>query len=339
MARLSRVLVVNAGSTSLKLRTVEAGGAVSTVESLETVPEVAAVGHRVVHGGEQFVAPTLIDADVETRLRELVDLAPLHNAPALDGMEQARWALPDVPHVAVFDTAFHRTLPQISTTLPLPERFRGMGVRRFGFHGTSVEWAASRVQAPRLVVCHLGGGSSVSAVLDGASIDTSMGFTPLDGVPMASRSGAIDPGALIYLLRHGLSADELDAALEHESGMTGLAGTADMRELQRRESATTTLAFEIYCRRVAQTVAAMTVSLGGLDAVVFTGGIGEGSAPARLEICRQLEPLGVCIDAAANQRATPDTCIDTVESTVAVHVITAREELVIAECVRMVVGI
>lgn len=303
------VLVVNAGSTSLKLHLVE-GDESSPVE---TFVECDAVGHRVVHGGSRFVEPVVIDADVKEAIRELTPLAPLHNAPALRAIEDARHALPDVPHVAVFDTAFHRTMPEEATRYAVPERWFEWGIQRYGFHGLSVEWAASQVRVPRLVVCHLGGGSSVTAVLDGRSVETTMGFSPLEGVPMTTRSGSIDPGALVYLTReHGLSADEIDNALEHESGLAALSGTSgDIREL-----AEDSLALAVYVHRVAAAVAASATALGGIDALVFTGGIGEHSDLVRERVCERLNFLGP----------------------VAVHVIESREELVIARAVHSLLG-
>ena len=226
---LDRVLVVNAGSTSLKLHLVEGDES----RPVDGFGECDAVGHRVVHGGARFVEPVVVDEEVVAAIRELTPLAPLHNAPALRAIEEAQGALPDVPQVAVFDTAFHATMPEEAMRYAVPERWHEWGVRRYGFHGLSVEWAASQVRVPRLVVCHLGGGSSVTAVLDGRSVETTMGFSPLEGVPMTTRSGSVDPGALIYLLRErGLSVDELDHALEHESGLAALSGTSgDVREL------------------------------------------------------------------------------------------------------------
>src|SRR5205814_4071145 len=196
---------------------VEADGSAEPVASLAAAPrDVEAVAHRVVHGGDRFREPVVIDDEVERELAGLADLAPLHNGPALTEIESARRALPDVPHVAVFDTAFHATLPPEASTYALPRRFReDFGIRRYGFHGRSVQWASERVRVPRLVVCHLGGGCSVTAVRDGHSVDTTMGFTPLEGVPMATRSGSADPGALIHLLEHHLTLEALDHMLEH----------------------------------------------------------------------------------------------------------------------------
>ena len=232
------------------------------------------------------MSPTVIDDEVIKALESSVELAPLHNAPALAAIEEARTALPSATHVAVFDTAFHHSIPAVARTYALPPRFRDLGIRRYGFHGLSVSWAAERVPAARLVVCHLGGGASVTAVLEGKSIDTTMGFTPLEGVPMATRAGSVDPGALLYLLRHGVSVAELDHALEHESGLVGLAGTGDVAVLESEASAQARLALEVYCYRIAQAVAAMAAALGGLEALVFTAGVGEHSARVRAEVCR-----------------------------------------------------
>src|SRR3954469_22602611 len=219
------ILTVNAGSTSLKLHVVD-GIQSRAVESLAEAAGVAAVGHRVVHGGARFVEPVLVDDEVEAAIEELRAIAPLHNEPALRGLREARDAFPNVPHVAAFDTAFHATIPPEASTYALPEAWRDeLGIRRFGFHGLNVEWVASQVPVAQLVVCHLGGGCSVTAVRDGRSLDTTMGFTPLEGVPMKTRAGSVDPGALIHVIRRtGLDADGLDHALEHESGTDALGG-------------------------------------------------------------------------------------------------------------------
>jgi acetate kinase len=258
------------------------------VSTLDDAPRVGTVAHRIVHGGDRFEEPTLVDDEVVAALRELAELAPLHMTPALAALDDARRAVPDVPHVAVFDTAFHRTIPERASTYALPQRFRDRGIRRFGFHGLSVAWAAEQMPVPRLVVCHLGGGCSVTAVRDGESVDTTMGFTPLDGVPMGTRAGSVDPGALAYLLRRGVTLDELERALERESGLVGLAGTNDVAALLASDAPEAALALEIFCYRVAQAVAAMAAALGGVDAVVFTGGIGEHAAPVRDAIVEQL---------------------------------------------------
>jgi acetate kinase len=331
------VLVVNAGSTSLKLSVVAPDDESRPVASLEDVPAVAAIGHRVVHGGERFGDPVRIDESVIAGLEALVELAPIHNRASLDAIREARGLYPGTSHVAVFDTAFHRTLPEVARTYALPERFRARGIHRFGFHGLSVQWASERVQVERLVVCHLGGGSSVTAVKEGSSIDTTMGFTPLEGVPMATRAGSIDPGALLYLLRHGVSLEEVEQALEHESGLVALAGTADVAALEASGSPAARLALELYGYRVAQAVASMATALGGLDALVFTAGIGEHAARVRADVCGRLAFLGVVLDEAANEGTHGLAEISAATSPIAVLVVPAREDAVVARAVRSLI--
>jgi acetate kinase len=301
-----RVLVVNAGSTSLKLHLVDGDEATAVDE----IVEADAVGHRIVQGGP-YDAPQLLDDAVEREIERLAVLAPLQNRPALDGIRHVRDRLPDVPQVAVFDTTFHRTLPEAAATYAIPRIWREQyGIRRIGFHGLSVQWAVSQVHAPRLVVCHLGGGCSITAVRDGRSVDTTMGFTPLEGVPMATRAGSVDPGALVYLLRERLiSVEELERALEHESGLAGLSdgGSGDIRDASP-------LAVDVFVHRVAGAVAAMASACGGLDALVFTGGIGEHAADVRERIVERVRFLG----------------------DFRVEVVAAREELVIAAETRKV---
>ncbi|HKN62725.1 MAG TPA: hypothetical protein VJV76_00180 [Gaiellaceae bacterium] len=279
------VLVVNAGSTSLKLHLVRGNES----RPVDDFVEADAVGHRVVHGGSRFVGPTVVDDDVETAIRELAVLAPLHNRRALEEIRRAREAVPDVPHVAVFDTAFHRTMPRAASTYAVPQRWRDeWGVLRYGFHGISVQWVVSQVDAERLVVCHLGGGCSVTAVREGRSVDTTMGFSPLEGVPMATRSGSVDPGALLYLLRERLlTEDELEQALEHESGLAGLSGggSGDAREASP-------LALDVFVHRVAGAVGAMAAACGGIDVLAFTGGIGEHAGEIRDRIVERTRFLG-----------------------------------------------
>src|SRR6476619_7436367 len=290
MAGLS-ILVVNAGSTSLKLSVVDDDDSSATVGGLAEAPsDLAAVAHRVVHGGARFREPVVIDDGVRQELGGLTELAPLHNAPALAAIDEARRALPDLPHVAVFDTAFHGTIPEEAYTYALPRRWREeWGIRRYGFHGLSVAWAAERVPVSRLVVCHLGGGCSVTAVLDGRSVDTTMGFSPLEGGPMATRPGSIDPEILLYLLRRGAETPEsLEQALQHESGLLALGGTTRVEELEALREPGAGLALVVFCYRVTASVAAMAAALGGLDALVFTGGIGEGSAGVRDWVCSRL---------------------------------------------------
>ena len=246
--------------------------------------------------------PTVIDDQVVAGISELSPLAPLHNAPALEAIHEARTALPDVLHVAVFDTALHASIPQEAATYAVPQKWRDdWGVRRYGFHGIAVEWVASQVQAPRLVACHLGGGCSVTAVRDGRSVDTTMGFSPLEGVPMATRSGTIDPAIPLYLVReHELALEEVDRQLEHESGLAALGGLDSE------------LGFTVFTYRVAAAVAQMTMALGGIDVLAFSGGVGENRADVRDAIVERLGFLGA---------------LD-------VEVVPAREELVIARAVR-----
>jgi acetate kinase len=281
---------------------------------------------------------------VRARIFDLEALAPLHNAPALRAIEEAERLLGGVPHVAVFDTGFHATIPGEASVYALPARWRDdWGVHRYGFHGLSVQWAAEQVRVPRLVVCHLGGGCSVTAVRDGRSVDTTMGFSPLEGVPMATRSGSIDPGAILYVLReHGVGVDELDHALNFEAGLKGLAGgSGDMRELVGRAAAgeaDAALALDVFVHRVAAAVAAMAAAAGGLDALVFTAGIGEGSAVVRERLCLRLGFLGVLLDVARNGSCEPDCDIAAGDSQVRVVVVRAREELVAARAARRVLA-
>ena len=278
----------------------------------------------------------MIDDGVERRLAAATELAPLHNTPALEAIQEARAQLPDIPHVAVFDSAFHETIPEEAATYALPARVRDdWGIRRFGFHGLSVQWASEQVRVTRLVVCHLGGGCSVTAVRDGRSVDTTMGFTPLEGVPMATRAGSVDPGALLYLLRHHLTLDELDRMLEHESGLAGLSGlSGDVEELERSEQPAAALALSVFAYRVATAVGALAVALGGLDALVFTAGIGEHSPRVRAAVCARLGFLGVELDDSANEGAEPDATISPEGASPRVLVLRAREDLVAARAAR-----
>jgi acetate kinase len=286
----------------------------------------------------------LIDAAVRGQIFELEALAPLHNTPALRAIEEAERIHAGLPHVAVFDTGFHATIPDEASVYALPPRWRDdWGVHRYGFHGLSVQWAAEQVRVARLVVCHLGGGCSVTSVRDGRSVDTTMGFSPLEGVPMATRSGSVDPGAILYVLReHGLGVDELDHALNFEAGLKGLAGgSGDMRELVDRAAAgeaDAVLALDVFVHRLAAAVAAMAAATDGLDALVFTAGIGEGSAIVRERLCRRVGFLGVELDAARNEACEPDCDIAGAASRVRIVVVRAREELVAARVAREVLA-
>ncbi len=326
------ILVANAGSSSIKLSVVSNTEESRDVVSLDEVPYgVNGVAHRIVHGGERFRDPVVIDDAVRDAIESLSDLAPLHNRNEVRLVDEARRLLPDIPHVAVFDTAFHATMPEEATTYPVPLHWReDWGIRRYGFHGLSLQWAAERVAVPRLVVCHLGAGCSVSAVLDGHSADTSMGFSPLAGVAMATRSGSIDPSIPLYLLRTGrLGAPDIEHALEHDSGLLGLSGISSRaEELERSTAPSARLALAVFVHQVAAAVGAMTVSLGGIDALVFTGGIGEGSAAIRAGICRRLVFLGVVIDEERNASAVPDA--DLAAGSVRIVALRAREDVIAA---------
>ena len=352
-----RVLVVNTGSSSVKLRLLSEGdvvgsadlGAPSTLDPSAVAEAVDgmsggvdAVGHRVVHGGPDFTAPVVVDDKVRSALESLVDLAPLHLPASLAGLDAVRAALPSVPSVACFDTAFHATMPAAATTYALPSSWRDFGIRRYGFHGLSHAYSARRVPeilgvAPdglRLVSCHLGAGASLCAVQDGRSVDTTMGFTPLEGLVMATRSGSVDPGLVLWLQRQrGLSADEVSDGLERRSGLLGLTGTADMREVLERMSTGDTdavLAFDVYVYRIRAGIAAMAAAMSGVDAVSFTGGVGEASAAVREGAVAGLEHLDLAVNPGQNEAARGDANVSAPGSPGGIAVVTAREDLEIA---------
>ena len=359
-----RVLVANAGSSSLKLRVVDeadevvARAEVPAVERLPPPDELAgilaelapygAVGHRVVHGGEEFRGPVVLDAATRARIEGLTPLAPLHQPRTLAALDAVTRAAPEVPAVACFDTSFHATLPPEASTYALPREWReDLGIRRYGFHGLSHEYAAGRAVAMgarpgRIVVCHLGAGASLCAVRDGRSIDTTMGFTPLEGLVMATRSGSVDPGAVLWLVTEaGLDPADVADTLSHRSGVAGLAGTPGLGDVVRRAAAgdgDATLALGVVDHRLRGAIAAMVASLGGLDALVFTGGVGENEPAVRAAAAGGLGFLGVVIDARANARAEPDADVTGAGSAVRVLVVAAREEVTIARGVRQVLG-
>jgi acetate kinase len=346
------ILVVNAGSKSLKLDTVDEDERAVALDSFDASPPgLSAVAHRLVHGGSRFRDPVVIDPTVREEIRELISLAPLHNAPALDAIEVAQRALPGIPHVAVFDTWCHRTIPDEAAVYAVPRPWlEDWGIRRYGFQGLSVEWCAQRVPellghaVDRLVVCHLGGGSSVTAVRSGKSVDTTMGFTPLEGVPMTTRAGSIDPGALLYVLREGhLNVESLDHVLNFDSGVEGLAGGAggmiDVENRAQSGDRDAALALDVMLHHLASAVAAMAASAGGLEVLAFTAGIGEGSALVRERLCARLGFLGVELDRGRNQNVAPDCDVSTDRSRVRVLVVRAREELIAARAARTLLSL
>jgi acetate kinase len=391
-----RVLVVNAGSSSLKLRVVETGTGPTAAddatlvasEDLDVVggdPEAAlarfvdaatpldAAGHRVVHGGAEFEHALVVDAAADDALGRLADLAPLHNPPALDAIRFLRRLRPQLVQVACFDTSFHAGMPARAATYALPPRWREeWGVRRFGFHGLSHAWACRRAAAlldrnleeTALVTAHIGAGVSLAAVLGGRSIDTTMGFSPLEGLVMATRSGSVDPAAVLLALRRGLDAADVERALEREAGLLGLAGVSDLREViagADRGGADAALAYAVYVYRIQTAVGAMAVALGRLDGLVFTGGAGEASPRLRADVCAGLGLLGIARpeeavsppggpwapggagdDLATPQRDTArpeDRVVSAAGARPAVLVVEAREDLeILREVVRLGAG-
>jgi acetate kinase len=364
-----RVLVVNAGSSSLKLSVL--GLADQILASLDIDPwhgegptaEMAAfvagidgagaVGHRVVHGGSRFRGAVLIDDDVRAAIAGLADLAPLHQPRAIAGIDATAALLPSVPAVACFDTAFHASMPETAATYALPGPWRGrFGLRRYGFHGLSHSYAARRAaelaglsaQRRRVVTCHLGAGASLAAVSSGRSLDTTMGFTPLEGLVMATRSGSVDPGMLVWLLNDGrLSLTQLADGLERSSGLAGLAGlpggSGDMRDVRAaagRGDRDARLAIGVYVHRLRREIAAMAAAMNGLDALVFTGGIGEHDPALRAATAAGLAFLGVAIDDDSNSAAHGDADISAPGAAVRTVVITAREDIEIADQTRAV---
>lgn len=354
-----RVLVVNSGSSSLKLRLLDDADVI--VESAD-LPAVAGafeegdleealdgwarpdiVGHRIVHGGTRLVGATLVDAATRCVIQDLAALAPLHQPASLAAMDAVTQHLPDVPAVACFDTAFHATMPPAAFTYALPERWRHRwGVRRFGFHGLSHAYAAGRaaevVGRPladlRIVTCHLGAGGSLCAIVGGASVDTTMGFTPLDGLVMSTRSGSIDPGLVLWLEEHEhLLPHEVATELELHSGLAALAGTGDMREIADRATVgddAATLALDVYVHSLVSGIGSMCVAAGGLDLLVFTGGVGENSAVVRGRAAERLGFLGVLMDEEANDSGPADRDVSAPAAVARVVVVAAREDLQVA---------
>jgi acetate kinase len=316
--------------------------------------EIAITGHRVVHGGSRFRQSTRITEDVRRGIRELAPFAPLHNPLALEAIEAAERVMGNgVEQAAVFDTSFHASLPPESYLYPGPRNWSARGIRRYGFHGISHQYVSNRashlfagvlgrdVREIRMITCHLGNGCSLCAVKGGISVETTMGFTPIEGLMMGSRSGTVDPGVLVYLLQHEhTSSDELDRILNHESGLRGLSGvSSDMREVSaavKRGNGDAAQALAVYTYRLAYFVSALLPALGGLDLLVFAGGVGENSEFVRAKACERLKFLGIKLDVALNGQPASDRLISALDSQLKVAVVRTRENLQIArECVKL----
>jgi acetate kinase len=362
-----RVLVVNAGSSSLKVSVVDGddriiadrefesrGGRLDEAglrKAIRGTEGIEAVGHRVVHGGARFRASIRIDADVVGYLGTITDLAPLHLPAAIAAIQAVGRLMPDLRAVACFDTAFHSRMPESASTYAIPREWRDRyGIKRYGFHGFSHAYASRRAAAIlerperelKVVTCHLGAGASLAAVAGGQSVDTTMGFTPLEGLVMATRSGTVDPGALLYLMRHAhMSEPELTDGLDRKGGLLAIAGSGDMREVLSRMAdgdAHAQLAFDVFVHRLRVEIGSMAVSLDGLDALVFTGGIGQNSPEVRSAVVKGLGFLGAAIDEAANSSIDGDGDISTAQARVRTLVVRAREDIEVAREVRRVLS-
>jgi acetate kinase len=305
--------------------------------------EIGVVGHRIVHGGEEFSQPAIVTPHLKDVVRRMSEFAPLHNPFGLEGIEIIEGILSGIPQVAVFDTAFHTTIPETASTYAGPFEWRARGIRRYGFHGINHEYCAHRaarmlgreVDSLKIVTCHLGNGCSLAAVRGGRSVDTTMGFTPLEGLMMGTRAGSIDPGILIYLMRQDhLTADQLDELLNKKSGLAGISGISnDMREIvsaMKAGNARAKLAFDIFIHRLTSFIGSMVAVLGGVDTLVFTAGIGENSAEVRAAACAKLEFLGVNLDAAKNSKVAQDCDVSTLDSRVRILILCAQEDWAIA---------
>ena len=310
---------------------------------ISTLSEIDVVGHRVVHGGRAYQESVLITPEVKATIKQLSVLAPSHNPANLEGIELMETLLEDVPQVAVFDTAFHSTMPNVAAIYPGPYEWVEQGIRRYGFHGISHHYCTQRtaqilncsIEKLRLIVCHLGNGASLTAVKGGRSIDTTMGFTPLDGLMMGSRSGSVDPGILVHLMRQGYSANALDTLLNKSSGLKGISGISyDLREIEEavsRGEKRAQLARDMYIYRLKACFGKMLMSLCGVDAIVFTAGVGEHAAGIRAAACEGMAFLGVKLDLEENKSDPVDKDIATAESAVRVLVIRTQENWAIAQ--------
>ena len=339
-----RILVVNAGSSSLKLRLLGPDDVVeASWDALPAnLPDADVVVHRVVHGGTAFRRAVIIDDDVEAALHKLIPLAPLHQPKTLAALDDVRAMLPDAVQVACFDTAFHATIGDAAATYALPREWTTKyALRRYGFHGLSHAWASRRAAelvpgARRVITCHLGAGASLCAVRDGESIDTTMGFTPLEGLVMATRSGDVDPGLLMWLAQRE---PDLADVLDHHSGLKGLAGSGDMRELLARHDDDARLAVEVYLHRLRKAIGSMAASLGGLDVCVFTGGVGENSSEVRRRAIEGMGFLGLDVDDGINAAVNGDADITASRAAARTLVIAAREDLEMARQAHQLLGI
>ena len=324
----------------------------AVVDSTGAEQVITAVGHRIVHGGEEFRTSVLIDDKVKAAIARLCPLAPLHNPPALKAIEAAETALPGKSEVAVFDTTFYASLPVKAYLYPVPyDWYHDWGIRRFGFHGISHAYCARRaaelmgrdLAQLRIISCHLGGGCSATAIRGGVAVATTGGFSPLEGLMMGTRCGSIDPGILLHLLRdQALAHKDLDRALNHSSGLLGVSGvSADLAQIEQaaaQGNKRAHLAFEMFADHVRSSIGALAVTLGGLDAVIFTDRIGEGSPALRASVCKGLQIVGVQLDTERNSASRPDTDISTTDSPARVLVIHTEEELMVARETRRVAG-
>jgi acetate kinase len=339
----ARLAVADAGGRALDWGGADALGhhsdalklLIARLEIAARPQEWLGAGHRVVHGGTRFSTPVRVDGAILKELASLIPLAPLHQPHNVAPIEALQTLLPRLPQVACFDTAFHATQLEIATRFPLPEKFWQAGLRRYGFHGLSYEAILHALPGvagsipSRLVIAHLGNGASMAAIRDGRCVATTMGFSTLDGLMMGTRAGAIDPGVLLHLLRDGMTREELERLLYHESGVKGVSGvTADMKTLLESADPRAKLAIDLYCYRIARELGSLCAALAGLDALVFTGGVGENAAAIRARVCEDAAWLGLQVDDDANRRGGPR--ISVAGSPVAAWIVPTDEELTIA---------
>lgn len=323
-----------ASDTLVMLKTLSQG----ETKVIQHTQEIDGVGHRIVHGGEFYRQSVQIDQRVKDTIADLARFAPLHNPANLQGIEAIEQSLGNIPQVAVFDTAFHATLPPAASIYPIPYEWYEKGVRRYGFHGISHQYCAKRAAQLlerddlKLINCHLGNGCSLAAIRNGQSIDTTMGFTPLEGLMMGSRSGSIDPGVVLYLLRQNQTIDEIEQLLNKQSGLLGVSGiSSDLRQVTSSESDRSKLAIDTYIHRLRSGIGSMLASLGGLDALIFTAGVGENAAMIRSRTCEAFQWLGLEIDSEKNQSSPIDQDIATQSSRVRILVIHTQEDWAIAQ--------